>query len=94
MGGVQCHWCSRKTTNRQYDLEPTIDHVIPLSEGGADTMKNKVWACRACNELKGGMGAEHWQIARDTLGSEFYRAYHQQKLRGYLFYARHIAMGS
>jgi 5-methylcytosine-specific restriction endonuclease McrA len=31
----------------------TIDHVIPKSKGGDDSMDNLVLACTACNGAKG-----------------------------------------
>jgi len=30
-----------------------VDHIKPISKGGADTDENKVLACRACNLYKG-----------------------------------------
>ena len=32
---------------------PTIDHVVPVSKGGAHTMANVVLACLTCNKRKG-----------------------------------------
>ncbi|MDX2272605.1 MAG: HNH endonuclease [Cyanobacteriota bacterium] len=31
----------------------TLDHVIPLSQGGRDTWENLVTACETCNQRKG-----------------------------------------
>ena len=33
--------------------DPTLDHVVPASKGGAAEYANLVLACRACNERKG-----------------------------------------
>ena len=30
-----------------------LDHVVPRAHGGADNVRNLVWACRPCNEKKG-----------------------------------------
>ena len=31
---------------------PELDHKIPVSRGGADTLENLVFACRRCNQRK------------------------------------------
>jgi 5-methylcytosine-specific restriction endonuclease McrA len=47
----------------------TIDHVIPLSRGGLDTLKNKVWACRSCNSQKKNHLPEEWlMLLKEKLG--------------------------
>lgn len=33
-------------------LAPTIDHVVPLSRGGEDTLSNVQLACFICNLVK------------------------------------------
>ena len=30
-----------------------LDHVVPRTAGGADNVRNLVWSCRPCNQLKG-----------------------------------------
>lgn len=40
-----CAYCSKPGT--------TVDHVIPVSRGGATTWANTVAACRPCNNRKG-----------------------------------------
>ena len=32
--------------------EVTIDHMVPLSRGGADCIDNMICSCKMCNELK------------------------------------------
>lgn len=44
--GFQCRYCGATES-----LE--VDHVIPLSMGGANTLQNLVVACRSCNASKG-----------------------------------------
>lgn len=49
--GPECGYC-----HKVYDwrLALTIDHLQPLSKGGAvRDIRNMVLACRACNEAKG-----------------------------------------
>ena len=45
----RCQYCEKKFTEK---LEPTIDHVIPLSKGGMHDPTNIVAACRSCNSKK------------------------------------------
>jgi 5-methylcytosine-specific restriction endonuclease McrA len=49
--GGRCAYCGRPLRAS----EATIDHVRPLSRGGADDQSNVVAACRPCNEAKDDM---------------------------------------
>ena len=42
----QCAYCDKK------DIPLEIDHIIPKSKGGSDSVTNLVIACRSCNEKK------------------------------------------
>jgi 5-methylcytosine-specific restriction endonuclease McrA len=57
-----------------------IDHVIPRSEGGGDSITNLVTSCNACNKAKG------------TFVPKGYKEMEQEKLlekiRGYIFSKR------
>jgi 5-methylcytosine-specific restriction endonuclease McrA len=46
----QCQYCGRKFPT----AELSLDHVIPRSQGGANTWENIVCACVSCNVRKGG----------------------------------------
>jgi len=46
--GRECYICGRALCDKQL----TIDHVIPLSKGGAHTLHNLRPACRSCNSRK------------------------------------------
>ncbi|NCN39704.1 HNH endonuclease [bacterium] len=46
-----CQYCCKKFPEKQL----TLDHVIPLSRGGAHNWTNVVTACSACNNKKGAM---------------------------------------
>ena len=48
----QCAYCGETE-------ELTLDHVIPLSKGGLDYMKNVVCCCKKCNQSK---GHDHWKL--------------------------------
>jgi 5-methylcytosine-specific restriction endonuclease McrA len=43
-----CQYCAKTF----YDIDLTIDHVIPRSKGGGTTWPNVVAACKPCNQKK------------------------------------------
>lgn len=56
---ARCAHCDRvlHATSSRYNLGATRDHYpVPKWAGGTET----VWACRLCNNLKGGMTAAEW----------------------------------
>jgi hypothetical protein len=55
----KCAYCARQlhVTTARNDQRATRDHVHPRHLGGTKC----VWACVACNQLKGGMTLEAWQ---------------------------------
>lgn len=56
--GDRCHYCyrvmdfSRAVGRKYHDLHATIEHLIPISQGGSHTFDNCVLACRSCNLTK------------------------------------------
>ena len=55
--GTDCRYCAVPTivdppAGQRY-RERTLDHVVPLSRGGADTLEHCVLCCRSCNARKG-----------------------------------------
>ena len=46
--GLNCHLCGKLLTEK----EATVDHVIPLSEGGHHRAENAKIACEKCNREK------------------------------------------
>src|SRR5438552_5279511 len=46
----QCQYCGKKYPT----AELSLDHVVPRSQGGANTWENIVCACVSCNVRKGG----------------------------------------
>lgn len=50
--GKRCAICGKKIKNLD-DL--TIDHIVPLAEGGKNVIENYQLAHKACNEAKGHM---------------------------------------
>lgn len=55
----RCHICHQKvdlTLSGRDPYGPTVDHLIPLSEGGADELTNVALAHRQCNVRRGVRG--------------------------------------
>lgn len=52
----RCHLCGARTLKSKrgtcHDKAPEIDHIIPLSKGGAHSYRNTACACRKCNAMK------------------------------------------
>lgn len=56
---MNCDYCEREISTRLVPDDPlraTRDHVIPRSKGGTKT----VFACLACNNIKGDMMPDEW----------------------------------
>ncbi|MFJ9671105.1 HNH endonuclease [Streptomyces sp. NPDC101221] len=47
-----CCYCDRPAEH--------LDHVTPISRGGADTLSNVVPACAPCNYAKGALTLAEW----------------------------------
>lgn len=43
--GFMCHYCGRRAP----EVVLHVDHIVPESEGGEDTLENLVTACEECN---------------------------------------------
>lgn len=48
-----CYYCEREFSNKSKLTKITVDHIIPKSRGGNNTLANMVNCCGACNSLKG-----------------------------------------
>lgn len=46
----ECHYCHKRLSNKAHLI---ADHVIPLAQGGSNTIDNIVLACSECNTIKG-----------------------------------------
>lgn len=60
-----CAYCRRKTEMpsliaQAHDLTATVEHIIPVSRGGAMRGTNVTLACHLCNNLKGDMTPHQW----------------------------------
>jgi 5-methylcytosine-specific restriction endonuclease McrA len=58
-----CAYCER-TTHTNPDLRWEVDHVQPVSKGGADALHNMVKACKQCN---GSKGSKLWKPRPGTM---------------------------
>jgi hypothetical protein len=60
--GIPVHECVKPAPDQL-----TEEHLIPLSRGGVNYIWNIVPACLSCNQLKGKLTAEEFQLARPGL---------------------------
>lgn len=56
--GDRCYWCGELLDDD--DRVPSLDHVRPLTRGGANVRANVVMACRSCNARKGDKPLQQW----------------------------------
>lgn len=59
LDGYRCHLCNKKcdpTKVVPHPRAPTVDHVIPLADGGTHEPANCRTACFICNAVKGNRG--------------------------------------
>ncbi|MBN2866366.1 MAG: RRXRR domain-containing protein [Thiotrichales bacterium] len=54
-----CAYCSGASK----DVRLEVEHVIPKSKGGTDSVKNLVTTCRSCNEAKGSLLLLDWKTS-------------------------------
>lgn len=47
----RCEYC--RAPEAAFNLAFEVEHVVPLSKGGADALENLALACRSCNLHKG-----------------------------------------
>lgn len=52
-----CYYCGCELTAKTV----TMDHVVPISQGGRSTKGNIVPACKDCNNKKKDMNTIEWQ---------------------------------
>jgi len=46
----KCHYCNAKDSD--IDVRFTVDHLIPVSQGGTEDLDNLVCCCAPCNRAK------------------------------------------
>lgn len=67
--GLKCMYCQRSMG----EVQLTIDHFIPLEQGGKNDPSNYLSACRKCNKDKGNTDPETW--CRSRKGGASYQFY-------------------
>lgn len=61
-----CAYCRRRTEmpsqlpGKHHDLVATVEHIVPLSRGGAMRGDNITLACAGCNSMKANMTPHQW----------------------------------
>lgn len=61
---IYCEYCGKElkvNTNYPFYDAPSVDHKIPLSQGGGNSFENVVICCHRCNIVKGTMDAETYE---------------------------------
>ena len=63
-GEGTCHYCKKRSSRFVKLAHPrraTLDHLVPRSQGGFNTIENMVIACRPCNDRKGSLSEERYR---------------------------------
>lgn len=61
-----CQYCEDTITGK----ELTLDHVIPISQGGKTTWENSVTACKTCNMSKG--SSTNWKPIKNPVQPDYW----------------------
>ncbi len=61
IGEGRCYYCGGQTPPAKL----TMDHVVPLTRGGASTKNNLAPSCKECNTRKKTMLPQEWQDYMD-----------------------------
>lgn len=71
--GWRCVWCKTDLGPWQCGV-PTLDHVIPRSEGGTNEASNLITACGVCNDSRGTLSVLQFarKLWRETSGIDFW----------------------
>jgi 5-methylcytosine-specific restriction endonuclease McrA len=66
--GTDCAYCRVPTVTRpapgERHRERTLDHIVPLSRGGTDTLSNVCCCCRSCNARKQARPVREYAVMR------------------------------
>jgi len=59
--GLACVWCGSGLEDEGVTL--SLDHVVPVSQGGVNGSRNLVTSCRKCNSVRGDRSLEEFACA-------------------------------
>lgn len=62
--GDRCFWCNVRFRG---DVLPTIEHLLPRSEGGGNGLDNLALACHWCNQKRGVMPVAEFREWLETV---------------------------
>lgn len=75
----KCWYCGLEWPLQSYHL----DHIIPKSKGGSDTIENRALACGWCNMAKSNMSKEAFISWLKFIHSDNFNCYMDKPLRFY-----------
>ena len=91
--GFRCEYCGaqmlvKSPKGKVHPFVWSIEHKIPLSEGGDNNMDNIAFVCHRCNLVKGTLPGYAWEVAvramQERLGGELYERAMRMAYRGAL----------
>lgn len=62
IANATCYYCNSALAKNAV----TMDHVVPLAQGGRSTQGNVVTACKSCNNQKRDMTAVEWTLLQES----------------------------
>lgn len=74
---LRCQYCGTLCTEHT----ATLDHVIPVSQGGTNTWTNLTTACKTCNTLKG--SSTQWKPQVAPYCPSYWELSEKRKRRNY-----------
>lgn len=85
--GFKCSYCGKSLVLKQgypYTNLPSIDHDVPLTMGGTNTIDNLVVCCVACNIIKGTLRGSTYKMLLSTIGinSELFYLLFEESFNG------------
>lgn len=64
-----------------YKGDMTIEHIVPVSSGGTDHLRNLAAACKSCNSGKKNNSIEEFRLSESLKRSKFGRVINRQQYK-------------